>query len=581
MEQKNPMKRIWDLGKAEHPRLIGAMISAIVGVLSGIIPYIAGAQIIISMLNNVTDFDIYLKLCLAALAGYAGKSILYTYALSLSHEAAFSVLKTVRQRILEKLPKLPLGTILDTSSGKLKQTIVDHVGSMETTLAHILPEMTSNILGPVCVVIYLFIIDWRMALISLIPVILGFACMGFMMLGYEEDYKGAVKVTGEMNESVVEYIGGIEVVKAFNQGKKSYQKYKDRVMANASYYYNWMKKCQTPEAAAFALAPATMLTVLPTGWFFYQKGSLSIENFIIVIILSMSIVGPIIKAMSFGDSVAKISTIVDSIDGILNAQEQDHGLAEAKIQSSDIELENVCFGYHKDKEILHNISLKIKANTLTAIVGPSGGGKSTIAKLIGGFWDVNSGSIKLGGVNENDIPLEQLYNEVAFVTQENYLFDDTVMENIRMGNENATDDEVIAAAKAAGCHEFIMKLEHGYQTSTGGGGAHMSGGERQRIAIARAILKNAPVIILDEATAYIDPENEAVIQRAVANLVNNKTVIVIAHRLSTITGADKIVVVQDGNIIDEGKHEELLKSCSLYNSMWKAHMDVKEGESAC
>ena len=581
MEQKNPMKRLWDLGKDEHPKLIGAMLSAIIGVLSGIVPYIAGAKIIILMFNGVTDFSSYVKLCLIALVGYAGKSILYTLALSMSHEAAFSVLKTVRQMILMKLPKLPLGTILDTSSGKLKQTIVDHVESMETTLAHILPEMTSNILGPVCVLIYLFVVDWRMALITLIPIILGFMCMGFMMIGYEADFKGAVKATGEMNESVVEYIGGIEVVKAFNQGKTSYQKFKDKVLANASYYYKWMKKCQLAQAAAYALAPATMITVLPAGWMFYQKGSLSAEQFIIVIILGMSIVGPIIKAMSFGDSLGKISTIVESIDGILEGKEQDHGSVPAAIQSSDIELENVSFGYHKEKEVLHNISLKIPANTLTAIVGPSGGGKSTIAKLIGGFWDVSSGTIKIGGVDENKIPLEQLYNEVAFVTQENYLFDDTVMENLRMGNVNATDEEVMAAAEAAGCHEFIMKLDNGYQTRVGGGGTHLSGGERQRIAIARAMLKNAPVIILDEATAYIDPENEAVIQHAVANLVKDKTVIVIAHRLSTITGADQIIVVKDGTILAEGKHEELLKKCSLYNSMWKAHMDVKEGEITC
>ena len=581
MEQQNPMKRIWDLGKEEHPRLICAVISAIVGVLSGIVPFIAGAHVIISMLSGVTDFHIYLKYSLIAFAGYIGKTIFYTLALSLSHEAAFTILKTIRQMILKKLPKLPLGTIIDTSSGKMKQIIVDHVASMETTLAHILPEMTSNLLAPVFVLVYIAVLDWRMALICLIPIIIGFSCMGLMMKDYETDFKGSVQVSEEMNETLVEYIGGIEVVKAFNQGKKSYGKLKEKVLANASYFYNWMKKCQFPMSLAYAIAPATMISVLPAGWIFYRKGSLSIESFIMIIILGMSIVGPIIKAMSFGDSLAKISTIVVSVDEILNGEEQEHCQDKKEIKESEIEFDHVSFAYQKGKEVLHDISLKIPAKTLTAIVGPSGSGKSTMAKLIGGFWDVTKGSLKLGGINEKDLPLEQIYDEVAFVTQENYLFDDTVMENIRMGNMKATDEQVIEAAKSAGCNEFILGLDHGYQTRVGVGGTHLSGGERQRIAIARAILKNAPVIILDEATAYIDPENEAIVQHAVANLVKDKTVIVIAHRLSTITGADKIVVVQDGKILDEGRHEELLRSCHLYQSMWKAHMDVKEGEIAC
>ena len=581
MEQRNPLQRIWELGQEEHPKLILSIGIAIVGVICGLVPFVAGAHIIIDMLEGVQDFSVYFKLGMLALAGYAGKSIFYTMALSFSHEAAFAILKSIRQRILEKLPKLPLGTILDTSSGKLKQIIVDYVGSMETTLAHILPEFTSNLLGPALVVVYIFVIDWRMALISLISLVVGFSCMGFMMIGYEEAFKGAVKVTSEMSETMVEYIGGIEVVKAFNQGKNSYQKFKDKVLANAQFYYDWMKRCQIPQALAFGIAPATALFVLPSGWYFYQTGSLTMENFILIIILSMSIVGPIIKAMSFGDSLGKISTIVDNVDSLLEGKEQDHGKTIVSIPNSEIELKDVCFGYHEDKEILHNINLKVHENQLTAIVGPSGSGKSTIAKLIAGFWDVTKGTIYLGNVDEKKIPLHQLYDQVAFVTQENFLFDDTVMENLRMGNVQASDEQVVAAAKKAGCHDFIMQLENGYQTRVGGGGAHLSGGERQRIAIARAILKDAPVIILDEATAYIDPENEAIVQRAVTNLVKDKTVIVIAHRLSTISNAHKIVVVNDGHIVDEGKHEELLSRCALYQSMWKAHMDVKEGEVTC
>ena len=382
-----------------------------------------------------------------------------------------------------------------------------------------------------------------------------------------------------MNETIVEYIGGIEVIKAFNQGKNSYEKFSSRVRANAAYYYNWMKKCQFGMALAYAIAPTTLITVLPVGWIFYTGGSLSAEVFLTTIILSMSIVGPLIAAMGFVDNLAKVGTIVGSVDEILLKPEQDHGTQPAQLGKPDIALDHVSFGYAQDKEILHNISLTIPAGSLTALVGPSGSGKSTIAKLIAGFWDVTEGRITLGGVEESCIPLEQLYDQVAFVSQDNYLFDDTIRENIRMGRVNATDQEVEQVAKAAGCDGFIRQLEHGYDTRVGGGGAHLSGGERQRIAIARAMLKNAPVVILDEATAYIDPENEAVVQRAVAKLVEGKTVIVIAHRLSTITGADQIVVVKDGSIEAQGRHEELLRHCPLYADLWQAHMGVKEGET--
>lgn len=332
-------------------------------------------------------------------------------------------------------------------------------------------------------------------------------------------------------------------------------------------------------ALAYAIAPTTLITVLPVGWIFYTDGSLSAEVFFTTIILSMSIVGPLIAAMGFVDNLAKVGTIVGSVDEILLKPEQDHGTQPAQLGKPDIALDHVSFGYAQDKEILHNISLTIPAGSLTALVGPSGSGKSTIAKLIAGFWDVTKGRITLGGVEESRIPLEQLYDQVAFVSQDNYLFDDTIRENIRMGRVNATDQEVEQVAKAAGCDGFIRQLEHGYDTRVGGGGAHLSGGERQRIAIARAMLKNAPVVILDEATAYIDPENEAVVQRAVAKLVEGKTVIVIAHRLSTITGADQIVVVKDGSIEAQGRHEELLRHCPLYADLWQAHMGVKEGET--
>lgn len=581
MQKQSPMLRLWELGEQEHGGLIRAIFSAVIGVLGGMLPYFAAAQIILALVDRNREWSFYLIWCGIAIAGYLLRTCLYTLALSMSHKATFAILKNIRERVLEKLPKMPLGTIIDTSSGKMKQIIVDQIESMETPLAHLLPEMTSNLLAPVCILIYLFVLDWRMALLALVSIPVGMLFMMPVMKEYGIKYEGSVKTTQSMNETIVEYIGGIEVIKAFNQGKNSYEKFSDRVYANASYFYNWMKSCQFPTSLSKTIFPTTLITILPVGWLLYNAGSLSMETFITTIILSLGIAGPLMAVMNFVDSLARVGTIVGSVDEILQGEEQQHGETPVKLQGHDISVEHVSFGYHADKEILHNVSLKIPAGKMIAFVGPSGSGKSTIAKLIAGFWDVKNGKISLGGHDLKEIPLCQLYDQVAFVSQENYLFDDTIRENIRMGKLSATDQEVEAVAKAAGCDSFIRGLEHGYDTMVGAGGAHLSGGERQRIAIARAILKDAPIIILDEATAYIDPENEAVIQKALAELVKDKTVLIIAHRLSTITDADQIVVVEEGQILAVGKHERLRKECALYESMWQAHIGAKDGDMVC
>lgn len=578
MKKKSPMLRLWELGEKEHSGLIAAVFSAFIGVLGGMLPYFAAAQVIIGLLGGSRDKTFYLAWCGLALAGYVMRAVLYALALSMSHKATFSVLKDIREKILRKLPKMPLGTVIDTSSGQMKQIIVDQVESMERPLAHLLPEMTSNVLAPVCILIYLFVLDWRMALLSLVSIPAGLFFMGLIMKNYPQQYEGSVKTMQHMNSTIVEYINGIEVIKAFNQGKNSYAKYADSVTANAAYYYNWMKSCQFPMSLARSILPTTLITILPVGWLLYCSGSLSMENFITTIILSLGIAGPLMAAMNFVDSLARVGTIVDSIDFILEGEEQEHGEERAELSGTDICVDKVSFGYHEGKEILHEVSLQIPAGSMTALVGPSGGGKSTIAKLIAGFWDVKKGRITIGGRDIKNIPLTQLYDQVAFVTQDNYLFDESIRENIRMGRLGAGDREVEEAAKAAGCDGFIRKLAKGYDTVVGGGGAHLSGGERQRISIARAMLKDAPIVILDEATAYIDPENEAVIQKAVAKLIKGKTVIVIAHRLSTITDADQIVVVKDGAIEASGTHSGLLQSCPLYEAMWRAHIGAKDGE---
>ena len=579
MEKQSPIGRIWELGKDEHGKLITAVILAVIGVVCGMVPYFAAARIIVLLLAGEASFPRYGVWLLAALVGFLARTALYNGALSLSHKATFRILKTIRQLLLAKLPKLPLGTVMDIASGKLKQIVVDQVDSMETTLAHLFPEMTANITAPVLTLVYLFILDWRLALLSLAVFPIAFFFMMMVMGGYSKDYAGAVQATNEMSSAMIEYINGIEVIKAFNQGKTSYARLSDKVKANAQYYFDWMRRSQLGMSMAYAFFPAQMLTVLPLGWVFYLHGTLSIETFITVIILSLGMSAPIVAAFNFVDTIAQVGTTVGQVDKILKAEEQDHASSPVFFPDHSISLTDVHFGYHDDQEILHGVSLRIPQNSMTALVGPSGSGKSTLAKLIAGFWDVKDGEITMGGHNLKDIPLPELYNQVAFVSQDNYLFDDTVCENIRMGRRDASDAEVEAAAHAAGCDSFISGLEQGFDTRVGGGGAHLSGGERQRIAIARAMLKNAPIIVLDEATAYIDPENEAVIQRAVAKLVADKTVIVIAHRLSTITNADNIVLVKDGTIAAQGRHEELLQECPLYQQMWQAHMGAKDGEA--
>ena len=431
MQKQNPLLRVWELGKSQHSGLICAVISAFLGVLGGMLPYFAAAQMIVNLLEGNRDMSLYFKWLCIGMVGYLVRTLLYTLALSISHKATFSVLKTIRQKILAKLPKLPLGTVTDMSSGKMKQLIVDQVDGMETTLAHLFPELTANIAGPILIIVYLFILDWRMALLSLVSIPAGMVFLMTVMGSYSKDYEGAVGTTKEMNETIVEYINGIEVIKAFNQGKSSYAKFSDRVKANAKYYYNWMKKSQFGMSMAYSIVPATLITILPVGFVFYRGGSLSAEVFITTVILALGITGPLMAAMNFVDTLAQVGTTVESVDEVLLAEEQQHEEKTVTFGKMDIELSHVSFGYHGDKEILHDVSLAIPAGTMTALVGPSGSGKSTIAKLIAGFWDVQSGTVTIGGVDEKKIPLKQLYDQAAFVSQDNFLFDETVRENIR------------------------------------------------------------------------------------------------------------------------------------------------------
>lgn len=499
-----------------------------------------------------------------------------------SHQATFAVLGNIRKQGLEKLAKMPLGDVQAKGSGELKNILVERVDSIEPTLAHVIPEMSSNAVVVVATLAYLFVLDWRMALSSLITLPLGMVFFMLMMAGYNKKYARTVTATNTLNDTAVEYIGGIEVIKVFGKAKSSYEKFVVAAKECAQSYIDWMNKSNFYFTFAMNIMPATLLTVLPIGGLLMKAGTLAPEKFVLIVILSMGLVTPLIGCMKFTDDLAKVGTIIGQVTDILMALELPRPEEDVETpKDHTVELHDVHFGY-EDTEVLHGVNVTFREGTVNALVGPSGSGKSTVAKLIASFWDAGSGSITVGGTDIRNISAQHYHKLVAYVSQDNFLFDNTVRENIRMGRPDATDAEVEQAAKDCGCYDFIMKLENGFETQVGGGGGHLSGGEKQRISIARAMLKNAPIVILDEATAYTDPENEAIIQESVAKLVRGKTLIVIAHRLSTIVDADQIVVVNDGHIEAAGTQTQLLTSCPLYRELWNAHVasrDSVEGGS--
>lgn len=560
---------------------ITSVIMAVLGVACSIVSYVIMGDIVAKLIEGNRSLSVYLTDGIIMAGFWLARWIFHGISTTCSHKATFHVLTVIRKKLCDKLTRVPLGKVKDTPSGSLKNIMVERVDSIETTLAHVLPEFTSNLLAPMAVFVYLIIIDWRMALVSLITLVIGmFAYMG-MMIGYEKSYQNTVNKTKVLNDTAVEYINGIEVIKAFGKAQGSYEKFEKAAKDGADCYVEWMRRCNVFFCIALVLMPCTSLAVVPFGGIFFMNGSLSLAALVMCLILSLGLISPLITVMSHMDDVAKVGTIVGEVTGILSWEELKRPEnAKAKISDYSVTLSEVTFGYH-EKEILHGVNMIIESGTVNALVGPSGSGKSTIAKLIASLWDVKSGSIKIGGVDIRDLPVEEYNSKVAYVSQENFLFDDTIRENIRMGNLNASDEEVEKAAKECGCHQFIMGLSNGYDTVVGGAGGHLSGGERQRISIARAMLKNAPIVILDEATAYTDPENEAVIQSSVAKLVKGKTLIVIAHRLSTIADADKIFVISGGQVAEQGTHKELLKNGKIYPEMWKTHISVKDTEREC
>ena len=576
--KRSTLSWIMEFAGSKKSSYVSSVLLAILSVLCGFIPYTFMAKIVRGLLEQTVDFSYCMKQCLWMALFYLLDRLFHAASTTMSHKATFEVLANVRRQLTKKLAKMPLGDVLAESSGTYKNIIVERVDSIETTLAHMIPEVTSNLIIPFVIFAYMLRIDWRLALLSLITVPIGGVFFMLMMVGSGESYENTVVKTKALNDTAVEYIGGIEVIKAFGKAKTSYEKFVIAAKEGADCFIEWMRRCNVYQNASMILMPATLLSLLPFGVMFYMKGAVSGPDLLMLIILSMGLISPIVTAVSYMDDVAKMGTIVGEVTDILEKPELERpDTMTEQIRGTDIELRDVHFAYKED-EVLHGVDISIKAGTVNALVGLSGSGKSTIAKLIASFWDVGSGSITFGGVDIRNIPLDDYQKKIAYVSQDNYLFDMSVMENIRLGNPKATDEQVMEAAKSCGCHDFILGLENGYQTICGGSGSHLSGGERQRISIARAMLKDAPVVILDEATAYTDPENEALVQRSVAKLVQGRTLLVIAHRLSTITSADQIILINDGNVEASGTHEELLEKSDLYRRMWKAHISSKEEE---
>ena len=560
-------------------RLTASVLLAILGSACGVVPYLAVTQIIIRILGKNYDLVPIGLLALLALLGYLGGTWLNTASTMLSHRSAFMILKNIRTELTAKLSRVPMGTILDTPSGNFKTLLVDTVEKLELPLAHMIPELTANILIPVLMLLYLFVLDWRIALISLITIPIGLFCYMGMMKDYEKRYCRVLTAGKNMDAAIVEYVGGIEVIKAFNQSSSSYGKYADAVKENEAAKATWFKQTNGFYVAGISIMPSCLLGVLPLGAWLFQSGSLTAPVFIACIILALGLVKPLIQALQYTDSLAMVDSTVQEIAGMLEEKEIKRPLEPVPLENSNISFREVSFSYG-DTEVLHQISFDAAPCGMTAIVGPSGSGKSTVARLIASFWEADRGEVQIAGVDVRRLPLNQVMDIVSYVSQDNFLFHLSVKENIRMGRPDASDEEVIAAAKQASCHDFITALPQGYDTMAGEGGSNLSGGERQRIAVARAILKNSPVVILDEATAFTDPENEAVIQASINELVQGKTLIVIAHRLSTITAADKILVMDNGRIEAEGTHDALLRDCLLYRELWEAHIsakDTKEG----
>ena len=564
--------------KKHKSKVFASVLIAIIGVGFGVIPYFSVASIINNLVDNNTDIYNYLPYIFAILVGFLGSGLFHEVSTIISHNLAYRIIEDKRKLLADKLSRLSMGDVEKRSSGQWSQFMVETLDKMEKPIAHVIPEVIANIIIPIVLIVIIFVLDWRIGIANLLTIPLGLLFSMLMMRGYEAKSKRYQEASKAMNTTMVEYVNGIKVIKAFNKSASSFGKFKETVNENKKAMLDWYLSVCFSMTATMETIPATMIFVLPASIYFFMNGSIEIGTLVICVLLSYASYKPLIKAMSHLETITNIKTILEEINKVMNLPDLKRGERTKNIYSYDVEFRNVTFAYDESKNVLNGISFKANENELTAIVGGSGGGKSTIAKLLAGFWNVNSGEILIGKNDLNDMPLKQNMELVTYVSQENFLFNKTILENLKIAKEDASMSEIQKACEKASCHDFIMSLPNGYETIVGESGANLSGGEKQRIAIARSFLKNSPIVLLDEATAYSDPDNESVIQESINNLIENKTVIMIAHRLSTIVNANKIIVVDNGSIIEQGSHKELLELNGKYKEMWDIYTESKEIE---
>ncbi|MFA9466747.1 MAG: ABC transporter ATP-binding protein [Velocimicrobium sp.] len=547
-----------------------AAVFMVAGVVMSVLPYLFLYQLITPIVvgESMSVSYVFLRIGIMLVCGIL-YAFLYGHGLELSHISAYHTLKNIRVSLQAKMEKQPLGTILEYGNGTIKKMFIDDIESIELLLAHALPEGIANVAVPVIIYISMFFVDWKLALLSLASLPIGLLAMGMMMKSGMNKMGAYYESAQAMNNTIVEYINGMEVVKVFNRDGDSYKRFSKSVKEYRDFTLDWYKVCWPWMALYNSILPCTAMFSLPIGAYLVLAGHSTLPNLILVLCMGFGVGTPLLRSLSFGSTIPQLKYKIESMENMLAAPPLQQKNRDFAGKNHTVTFEAVHFSY-KEEEVLHGVSFEAKEGTMTALVGESGSGKSTLAKLLVHFYDKSCGAIKIGGQDITDMSVEALNQEISYVSQEQFLFNMSLMENIRLGKLEATDKEVLEAAKRAQCNEFLKKLEHGIWTMAGDGGKQLSGGERQRISLARALLKNAPIVVLDEATAFMDPENEEKMNQAIAEVIKDKTVIVIAHRLPSIMNADQILVMKEGALAAAGTHEELLHNSKEYQKLWRA-----------
>ena len=553
---------------------VWAVIMMSIGIVANVLPYFFLYQII-SPLTRGERIDLSFLICrvLAVAICEIVYSLAYVQGLSFSHISAYNTLKNLRVSLQSKLEKQPLGNIEELGTGRIKKVFTDDIDQIELLLAHAIPEGIANILIPIIIIVLMFLNSWRLGLLALVPLVVGMFAMGMMMKSGMEKMNAYYESAAKMNNTIIEYVNGMEVVKVFNKDGESYKRFKDVVRSYRDFTIDWYKVCWPWMATYTSVLPCLVLLMLPFGSMMVLGQTITLDKMVLVFCMSFAVGPSFLKALNFAGKFPQLDYKISELEKMMDHPPLKEGTNGFNGENHDVEFKDVHFGY-EDTEVIHGVDLTLKQGTTTALVGESGSGKSTLAKLLVHYYDLDSGSITIGGQDITDMSLEALNDQVAFVSQEQFLFNTTLYENILIGKPSASREEVLDAAKRAQCNEFLDRFPEGIDTQAGDGGKQLSGGERQRISLARAILKDAPIIVMDEATAFMDPENEEKMNAALDEIIKNKTVLVIAHRLSTIRNADKICVMKEGICIAADKHEKLIEECKEYKKLWDASVSA-------